>query len=244
MARLRMSELEQIRKFFAPKMRVLEIGGGNGFQAAKITEWGCDVHSIDLPFRSNRAQHFDVQDYDGRSIPFEHGTFDIVFSSNVLEHVGDIERILGECKRVMKSDGLAIHIMPTPSWRFWTIVSHYPYLIASTLKRMVSKDPERKTGVYPEATPIIPPPHGEYRTAFHELYYYSRWRWTKVFMANGFQDSACHPNGIFCSGYAIFPNLGIPMRKTLANLLGSSGNIFILRCAEEPIAHMVQGSQQ
>lgn len=232
MERLRMAELEQIRSHFGRRMRVLEIGGGNGLQAAKIAEWGCDVTSIDLLERTNKAIHFDVGDYDGKNIPFENENFDIVFSSNVLEHVLDIDRILKECKRVIKPDGLAIHIMPTPSWRFWTIVSHYPYLIGSALRRMVSKD-RGSSGVYPEGTPIIPPPHGAYRTAFHELYYYSRWRWARVFVANGFQVSDCHPTGVFCSGYALFPNFGIPMRKVFSNILGSSGNIYILRGVEE-----------
>lgn len=97
-----MSELEQIRSHFSPRMRVLEIGGGNGLQAAKIAEWGCDVTSIDLPERTNKAIHFDVRGYDGKNIPYGHEYFDIVFSSNVLEHVVDIDRILQECKRVMK----------------------------------------------------------------------------------------------------------------------------------------------
>jgi len=227
-----MAELEQIRSHFGHRTRVLEIGGGNGLQAAKIAGWGCDVSSIDLMQRTNKAIHFDVGDYDGKNIPFENENFDIVFSSNVMEHVLDIDMILKECKRVMKPDGLAIHIMPTPSWRFWTIISHYPYLIGSFIRRIFSKD-RGSSGVYSDGTPIIPPPHGAYRTAFHELYFYSKWRWERVFVVNGFQVSDCHPTGVFCSGYALFPKLGIPIRKIFSNILGSSGNIFICCAAVE-----------
>ena len=237
MARLRMSELDQVRGYFTPRMRVLEIGGGNGFQSSKISAWGCDVSSIDLKGRSNRSLHFDVQDYDGKNFPFEDEMFDVVFSSNVLEHVVDIERLLGESERVIKPDGLMIHIMPSPSWRFWTIVSHYPYLIGSVLKRLLSRNPKEKTGIYPDTIPIIPPPHGEFQSAFHELHYYSRWYWKKVFETHGLEIVDCHSNGIYCSGYALFPNMGIPMRKVLANILGSSGNIFILHRLEEPNEH-------
>ena len=222
-----MAELEQIRRHFGPQMRVLEIGGGNGLQAAKIAEWGCNVISIDLMERTNKAIHFDVGDYDGVNIPFENGHFDIVFSSNVLEHVVDIDRLLNECKRVMKPDGLAIHIMPTPAWRFWTIVSHYPYLIGSVLKRIISKELV-SSGVYPEGTPIIPPPHGTYPNALHELYCYSKWSWARVFAANGFQLTDCHSTGVFCSGYALFPNIGIAVRKKFSSILGSAGNIYTL----------------
>ncbi len=144
MERLRTSELEQVRTYFDSNMRILEIGGGNGLQASKIAEWGCQVTSVDLPDRENKAIYFDVKDYDGENLPFNDHFFDIVFSSNVLEHVEKIDKVLSESKRVLKPTGLAIHIMPTPSWRFWTIISHYPYLLGSLLKRIMLSDPNKK----------------------------------------------------------------------------------------------------
>ena len=233
MEQLRLAELEQIPSYFGRRMGVLAIGRGNGLQTAKIEEWGCDVTSIDLLERTNNSIHFGVGDYDGENFPFERENFDIVLSCNVPEHVSNIDRIHDKCKRLMNPDGLESYNMPKPSWRFWTLISYYSYMIGSAFRRMVSKDWVR-SGVCMEVTPIIPPPPcGAYRTGFHELYYYSRWRWARVFVANGCQVSDCQPNRMLGSGYALFPNFGIPMRKLFSNILGFSGNFYILRGLEE-----------
>ena len=46
-------------------------------------------------------QMFPVQAYDGRRIPFADSSFDVVFSSNVLEHIRDLSartpRLDGYC---------------------------------------------------------------------------------------------------------------------------------------------------
>jgi ubiquinone/menaquinone biosynthesis C-methylase UbiE len=222
--RLRSDELNSVSHFFTPMACVLEIGGGNGFQAKRISEFNCDVNSIDLAGRSNKAKFFDVIDYDGRNIPFEAAKFDILFTSNVLEHVIDIDNMMGELKRVLKPGGLAICIMPTPAWRFWSIISHYIYLIGTIIKHLIIRGHS-----FSEMMTIIPPSHGVFNSSFHELYYYSKWRWTKVFSKNNLQVIDCYPTGVFCTLYAIFPNLGISVRRLLAHILGSAGNIFIVQ---------------
>ncbi len=45
-------------------------------------------------------------------LPFADATYDLVFASHVLEHVRDDRRAIGEIRRVLKSDGLAI--LPVP----------------------------------------------------------------------------------------------------------------------------------
>lgn len=47
--------------------------------------------------------------YDGGVLPFEDGTFDLVWSSDVLEHVRRPELTLRETARVLRTGGLAIH---------------------------------------------------------------------------------------------------------------------------------------
>jgi ubiquinone/menaquinone biosynthesis C-methylase UbiE len=221
--RLRRSELEALRGFFQPEIRVLEVGGGNGFQANIIHTYGCYVESIDLQHRDNISKYFKVCDYDGKKIPFESGIFDIVFSSNVLEHVQDLDNILEEIRRVLKSDGKLICILPTPSWRFWTSLSHFIYLVAALLKRLIIK----KSGSS-EFMRILPPAHGNFKSSFHEIYCYSIYRWRKVFVNNGFEIISRFDTGVFCTGYAIFPIVGINARKKLSAIFGSAGNIFVL----------------
>jgi SAM-dependent methyltransferase len=58
-------------------------------------------------------------------MPFPDDSFDVVFSSNVLEHVRDRRRLYAEIGRVLKPGGYCLHAMPSGTWSFWTIVSHY-----------------------------------------------------------------------------------------------------------------------
>lgn len=224
--RLRTDELALVRNYFKSGMSVLEIGGGSGWQAKQISKLNCEVHSIDLPNRLNLSKFFNVVDYDGRIIPFAPESFDIVFSSNVLEHVSDINNILSELRRVLKKNGLAVLVMPTPSWRFWTIVSHFPYLLGASIKHLMFRNIP-SSGDCNKIT-IIPPPHGEYKSSFHEIYYYSRCRWGRAFRANSLNMIDCYPTGVFCTGYALFPNIGIGVRKKLARVFGSAGNVYIV----------------
>lgn len=50
--------------------------------------------------------------YDGKTIPFDNEYFDSVFTSQVLEHVFNIEDILIEINRVMKPKGVIILTLP------------------------------------------------------------------------------------------------------------------------------------
>ena len=226
MSQIRALELNSLREFFSPGIRILEIGGGNGFQANKLAGSGCDVSSIDLPGRRNKSKYYDVIDYDGLKIPFSDNTFDVIFSSNVFEHVANMPKMILELDRVLKIDGKIICIMPTPSWRFWTIVAHYPNIAIVTLKRLFLKHCELSEQSM-LMLKLIPPPHGEIRSSIHELFYYSKSSWVKLFRENNFLLERYMHTGIFCTGYTLLPNLPVLVRAGLSKFLGSAGNIYI-----------------
>jgi len=50
--------------------------------------------------------------YNGETLPFENEAFDIVFSSEVLEHVPNLHKSLAEIKRVVKDNGLILMTLP------------------------------------------------------------------------------------------------------------------------------------
>ncbi|MBK5260313.1 MAG: methyltransferase domain-containing protein [Thermoanaerobaculia bacterium] len=83
--RIRRAELERVRHLVAPPLRGLELGGGNGFQAKILHEWGNHVTSVDVVVPDQQL-HYPVQPFDGRTLPFPSESFDVVFSSKVLEH--------------------------------------------------------------------------------------------------------------------------------------------------------------
>jgi len=189
---LRHAEAELLLAHPTPGMKVLDFGGGNGYQAKRIAEHGCDVASIDISGRARPAvQYFPVRDYDGVTIPFGDATFDVVFSSSVLEHLRDLPTTLREVRRVLKPQGFAVHIMPSPVWRFWTIATHYPYFVKRMFQSRragagaASALPDRRSRLRRFASLIkgalIEPPHGEFPSAFAELYHYRRDVWCRVF---------------------------------------------------------------
>jgi len=235
---IRKAEIQLIRPWIKPSFRILEVGGGDGYQAGQIASWGCSVESIDIS-DSHKAllkHHYPVKTYDGKTIPYADQSFDVVFSSNVLEHVVALAPLFTEMRRVLKSDGQAIHILPSTTWRLWTLITHYPNLL---LSRFRNQDPA--SFMHPnEQSPasksfrqrlyraFIPPPHGEYPGSLSELYYYSRRRWLRVFEHYGFIVTKVFPAHFFYTGHLLFPKLEMSWRKTLARVLGSSGHIYVM----------------
>lgn len=241
---VRAEEFDLIRPFFQPGMRVLEIGGGTGYQANLIARLGAAVESIDVAPPSSAESYFPVRIYDGRTLPFEDGRFDVVFSSNVLEHIPDLQKTLSEIHRVMKSNGIAIHILPTPAWRIWTSFTHYIH-IAQRLVGMVGGRRNLATsghaGNQSKASALgwwrmikrvlMDGPHGEYPSAISELWYFSRRRWLNLFNENGFELVEDRPSRVFYTGYGVFPSITINNRRALSRVIGSATRVFVLRKA-------------
>jgi hypothetical protein len=84
--KMRKAEVEAVKPWFGPGARVLELGGGSGYQAGIIASWGCDIASIDVPDRPDPVQtlYYPVQNYYGVNIPYADESFDVVFSDAVL----------------------------------------------------------------------------------------------------------------------------------------------------------------
>jgi len=72
-------------------------------------------------------------------------------------------------------------------------------------------------------------PHGEYPNAIAELYYFSKWRWLRLFESNGFEVIQVAGNGLFYSGYGLFPRMALSVRRRLARVLGSACHVFVMQ---------------
>lgn len=236
---IRRAELHAASRHFAAAERLLEIGGGSGLQARLIAAAGVRVMSIDLPSRLRHEPHFTVVDYDGKRIPARSGSFDCVFSSNVLEHVVDLPALFAEIRRVLKPDGVAVHVMPTPAWRFWTSAAHYPYVVKRLLgfphaipgvgHGPTAGDALRKRGLIGTLKRVlVAGPHGEYRSALAELYYFSERRWVRMFRENGFEVVKTAGTALFYTGYGL-SQLPLGARARVARFLGSSTRIYVTR---------------
>lgn len=235
---IRNYELGQVIPFFPTGSSILEIGAGAGWQAKALAEKGFQVEAIDIAssrYRTNRV--WPVVDYDGRHIPFPNHHFDIIFSSNTLEHVAHIDEFMEEMQRVLKPNGVAIHIMPSGAWRLWTICTHYPFLPYHVKKGLqmilVPADSKRRkqSAIISKAIKqvIIPSRHGERGNLLSELHLFRRTTWVSLFRRCGWQVKASFPNQLFYTGHGLFGvRLNLRTRHRISYLLGSACNIYVL----------------
>jgi 2-polyprenyl-3-methyl-5-hydroxy-6-metoxy-1,4-benzoquinol methylase len=105
--------------------RVLDAGCGGGGMPLSLAEETASVVAIDLVDRFKGAGTRLVEERgltnlhfaqaDGQALPFRDGSFDVVLSHAVIEHVADAPRYLRECRRVLQPGG-------------WMYLSTAPYL--------------------------------------------------------------------------------------------------------------------
>jgi SAM-dependent methyltransferase len=97
--------------------RVLEIGCGAGVDLARFATGGALVTGVDLTESAvalARA-NFEQQGLDGRfevangeRLPFPDDSFDLVYAHGVVQYTADPQRLVDECRRVVKPGGEAI----------------------------------------------------------------------------------------------------------------------------------------
>jgi len=96
---------------------VLEVGCGAGVDLARFARGGASVTGVDLApsaialARTNFEQQglrgaFEVA--DGEQLPFADDTFDLVFAHGVVQYTAHPQRLVDECRRVLKPSGQAI----------------------------------------------------------------------------------------------------------------------------------------
>ena len=124
------------RSGFRPGMRVLELGCGSGgyttFVARAVGPQG-EVCALDIQPRMlaqleaklRRPEHHDltnIRPYLGSAyeLPFEDGSFDLVYTITVLQEIPDQDRALAEVRRVLKPGGIlaVTEYLPDPDYPF------------------------------------------------------------------------------------------------------------------------------
>ncbi|MGA9412502.1 MAG: bifunctional 2-polyprenyl-6-hydroxyphenol methylase/3-demethylubiquinol 3-O-methyltransferase UbiG [Roseobacter sp.] len=114
------------------ELAVLDLGCAGGFMAEALATRGAKITGIDPATQAINAARthsenagLDIQ-YDvgvGEELPYETEAFDVVVCVDVLEHVGDLTKVLAEVARVLKPGGLFLFdtINRNPLSRFVTI---------------------------------------------------------------------------------------------------------------------------
>ena len=101
-----------------PGDKVLEIGCGIGSVVFELSKQGYDVTGTDI---SGAAIAYGLKKYGdirlevqaAETLPYEDDSFDVVLSFDLFEHIAQIDRHVGEVRRVLQSGGF--YLFQTPN---------------------------------------------------------------------------------------------------------------------------------
>jgi len=119
------SYVDTVNKYAGPASRILDMGCGNGFSAYMLSESGHWVIGSDIStfFLSDSAHlqndRLRYQACDALDLPYADGSFDVVCSTELIEHVTDAPRTLLGMIRVLKEGGILVITGPnlcSPIW--------------------------------------------------------------------------------------------------------------------------------
>lgn len=97
--------------------RVLEVGCGAGVDLARFAKGGAEVVGVDVAksaidlARANFAQQGlpgEFQVADGEALPFADASFDLAYAHGVVQYTSNPQRLVDECRRVLKPGGEAV----------------------------------------------------------------------------------------------------------------------------------------
>lgn len=109
---------------FVPKVEkrlnktALDVGCRDGYWTIWLNNQGYKVTSLDIePHYKNAIKH-DVN----KGLPFKNSAFDLVFCTEVVEHLEKPEQFLKEVDRVLKPKGKSVITTPNSNWfLYWLL---------------------------------------------------------------------------------------------------------------------------
>jgi len=115
-------ELDAVQKHGLPEGRGLDLGCGDGKLTQILNEalthsanrrWvGIDPDPDETVLAQETGIYEQVHTVAGSDIPEVDASFDFAFSNSVLEHIPDIEPVIAEVSRLLRSDGKFIFTVP------------------------------------------------------------------------------------------------------------------------------------
>jgi SAM-dependent methyltransferase len=128
---------EKCGKPLSGERQILDFGCGTGRHVYEFRDAGYQAFGVDLgdylALRSPEDRRWFQRsaDPDVYRIPYGDQTFDLIYSAMALEHLRFYEPALKEMRRVLRPDGICIHIFPA-KWRL--LEAHFRIPFGGALK--------------------------------------------------------------------------------------------------------------
>lgn len=220
----------------------LELGAGDGFQSGLLERYvsrlTCTDYTLEsIARRDSDAVAYRVCDAEQVDAVFDAGRFDLVFSSNLLEHLPDPGRALRAIRTVMADDGVTVHVIPGRFWKLGHVLLHVPNQVVERLQDLTARAARPARGGQrhpnnPKTAPprrrilsrfLLPAPHGVSASNREELAAFGRSRWEAEFRRAGLELIVVL-KGPVASGYGF----GLDRLRTALEALGfASEHIYI-----------------
>ncbi|NHF61073.1 class I SAM-dependent methyltransferase [Flavobacteriaceae bacterium TP-CH-4] len=244
----RNAELDTVIKYLPVEkdIKVLEIGGRDGFMAKRIHDLGYDITSIDLfPIY---PQHFPVAVGDATKLDFESNQFDFIFTSHLIVEIRELDLFFDECRRVVKKNGLMVHVVPSTPWSLGTNFWHYlllpkffiNWIRPNTLvidansygKNLV--ETEKQNTKSKIINVLFLHPIGTNPSFLHDIFSFTKRKWKNLFKNHGFEIVSVENGPHYYTAYGVFKYKLMGMRKSLAKTGFSGSFCYVLRDKRTP----------
>jgi 2-polyprenyl-3-methyl-5-hydroxy-6-metoxy-1,4-benzoquinol methylase len=115
---------EELLPFDIRGLKGLDLGCGSGWFSKKALERGIQLTSLDISQNLARITQKRTSSNavvaDAVSLPFSENSFDIIISSEMIEHLGDVEHGIREISRVLSPGGILVLTTPNRHW-LWLV---------------------------------------------------------------------------------------------------------------------------
>jgi len=188
----------------------LELGCGSGHNSKTLASYcghltATEFDAAKLQASDDEKTTFIVADAQDLSA-FPDSSMDLIFSSNLIEHLPDVDRCLCECRRVVKPDGIIVHTVPNNTWKTFNLLLFYPALAMQLAARLLGR--RRSGGGSPTVVDapaalsdnlqpvarsgfalhkLAPRVHGISCNHVQEIWNWRERRWRNVFGRNGLE---------------------------------------------------------
>ncbi len=107
-----------VKKYAKPGSKMLDLGCGAGVSTNMLSGHydvtGADYSTPFINYAKGHYKKIEFKKEDARKLSFKDGSFDVVGACGFIEHINEVDRVLGEMLRVTKKGGLIIIV--SPNW--------------------------------------------------------------------------------------------------------------------------------